>query len=100
MYIKREVKCLVVYAKCQEAAELKGDKEAFAYHGRRLRQSLDDIDLWADMAEAAMAVLEHILDHEHDDQLDGRTYIREQGGLWDAFVAARERAKGVSSGST
>ena len=100
MDIKREVKHLVVYAKCQEAAEVKGDKEAFAYHGQRMRQSLDDIDRWADMAEAAIAHAEYQIRVHSYAPVDSATYIRERGQLWDAYMAAREKTKEVSNEST
>lgn len=100
MDIKSEVKKLVVYAKCQEAAELKGDKEACAYHGQRMRRSLDDIDLWADMAEAAIAVAEYQATSGYDPEVDNQTYTAERGRLWHAFIMARAKAKGASNGST
>ena len=96
MYIKIKVKCLVVYAKCQVLADVKGDKEACAYHGQRMRRSLDDIDLWADMAEAALAYIEHQAATVHDSSVDSKAYMAERKRLWDAFVTAREKAKAMN----
>jgi hypothetical protein len=95
-----ELKKLVVYAKCQEAAEVEGEEEAFAYHGRRVRQSLDAIDQWADMANAAIALAEYQAISGYDPSVDSRAYTAERGRLWDAFIMARVKVKGASDEST
>ena len=91
-----ELKKLVVYAKCQESADVKGDKEAFAYHGQRVRRSLDAIDRWADVAEAAIALAEYQATSGYDPDVDNKTYTAERGRLWDAFIMARAKAMAVN----
>ena len=100
MDIKSQVKCLVVYAKCKAACEAVGDEHGIEYHGKFLRESLDRINLWADMAEAALALAEHQATSGYDPEVDRSTYVRQRGELWDAFIMARAKAKGVNNEST
>ena len=100
MDIKSEVKKLVVYAKCQQEAETIGNVRAVEYYGKFVRQSLNAIDRWADMAEAAIAHAEfQVSSHSRngdDAPMDGATYIRERGKLWDAYMEARAKAKAIT----
>ena len=96
MYIKREVKNLVVYVACQQDAKTSGNTRSVEYYEKFVRQSLDDIDRWADMAEAAIALAEHQATSGYDPGVDGKTYTAERGRLWDAFLAAREKAKAIN----
>lgn len=98
--IKSEVKKLVACAKFQQLAETRGYPREFAYYGKFVRESLDDIDRWADMAEAAIAVAEYQATSGYDPEVDSETYTPERGRLWHAFIMARARAKGVNNGST
>lgn len=98
--IKSEVKKLVVHAKCQELASMRGDGDAEEYHHNRSQQSLDAINRWADMANAAIAVAEYQATSGYDPEADIRDYTVERGRLWHAFIMARAKVKGVGNGST
>ena len=92
MDIKSEVKELVVYAKCQQEAETIGNVRAVEYYGKFVRQSLDAIDRWADMANAAIALAEYQATSGYDPEVDRSTYVQQRGRLWDAFIMARAKA--------
>lgn len=96
MDIKSQVKCVIVYAKCKAACEANGDEHGIEHHGKFLRESLDRINRWADMANAAIALAEHQATSGYDPGVDGKTYTAERGRLWDAFLAAREKAKAIN----
>jgi len=91
---------LLVYAKCQQIAETSEDVDAAAYHERFVRQSIERINRWADMANAALVFCEYQVNNGWDANVDGATYIRERGKLWDAFMESRAKAKGMGNEST
>ena len=100
MDIKSEVKNLVVYAQCEEASAQRGNVDAEKRYQRLCRQSLDAIDRWADMANAAIALAEHQATSGYDPEVDIATYTAERGRLWDAFIMARAKAKGANNEPT
>ena len=99
MDIKREAKKLAVCVACEQAAKASGNARAVEYYGELVGRLLDGIDRWADMAEAAIAYVEfQVSSHSRngdDAPMDGATYIRERGKVWDAFMEARGKAKGI-----
>ena len=100
MDITAEIRFLLTYVQCQHDAEALRDADAAAYHERFARRSLKRINRWADMANAAIAHAEfQVSSHSRngdDAPMDGATYIRERGKLWDAFMEARARAKATN----
>jgi hypothetical protein len=93
--IKGEVENVAVFAACRASCESHGDARGATYHNRCLQDLLTRINHWADMAEAALAYVEWQIDNGVDVPMDGATYIRERGKLWDAFMVARGKSKGV-----
>ena len=96
MNIKSEVKNLFVYAQREEASAQRGNVDAEKRYQQLCRQSLDAIDRWADMAEAAIAVAEYQATSGYDPEVDSATYTAERGRLWHAFIMARAKAKAMN----
>ena len=97
MDVKNEIKNLVLYAMCQQDAVTFGSARAANGYGQLVGQSLDNIGRWADMAEAAMAYMEHQAASVGDPVADEAAYYRERCRLWDAFMLAKDKAKEVVS---
>lgn len=93
MDIKSEVKQLVMCVALQQDARTSGNTRAVEYYEKFVRQSLDAIDRWADMAEAAVALAEYQATSGYDSEVDSMTYTAERGRLWHAFIVARAKAK-------
>ena len=96
MDIKSEVRNLEVYAGCQQDAEASRNARAAISYGRLVGDSIDAISRWADMAEAALALAEYQATSGYDPEVDRSTYLRQRGELWDAYMAARAKAKAIS----
>lgn len=100
MNVKKAIRNVINEAKCQVDAERDGYDSIARVRRRCVDLMLEPIDRWADMAEAALAYVEYQFNDRSDAGRDGATYIRERGELWDAFMAARAKVKGVGNGST
>ena len=95
MDVKREIKWCTQVLKWQRDAVRSGNAREADSCGQLVGQSLDNIGRWADMAEAALAYVEWQIDNGVDVRMDGATYMREREKLWDAFMVARGKAKGI-----
>ena len=95
MDIKSELERLAVYAACKAACEAYDDHSGASDHGGRVRDSISRIGRWADMAGAALALVEWQIENPWNLLRCQVTYEREFGKLCDAFTAARAKAKGV-----
>ena len=96
MDVKNEIKNLVVYAKCQQDAVTCGSARAANGYGQLVGQSLDNIGRWADMAEAALAYMEHQATSVHDPDECDLDRAQQRATLWDAFIMARAKAANQS----
>ena len=88
----------VRYAQCQEV--IGWDGEGAERIRRQFGESVDRLCRVVEVAEAAIAHAEfQVSSHSRngdDAPMDGATYIRERGKLWDAFMEARARAKATN----
>ena len=63
---------------------------------RQAGEAGERLDCVVKAAEAAMAYAEYQVNNGWDANVDGATYIRERGKLWDAFMEARAKAANQS----
>ena len=90
----------VRYAQCQEVIGMEGEGV------ERIRRQFGEVEQRlcrvVKVAEAAMAYIEHQAASVYDpDDCDlayaQQSYAQQRGKLWDAFMAARDKAKEVTS---
>ena len=84
----------VRYAHCQEVIGMEG--EGVERIRRQFGESVDRLCRVVEVAEAAMAYAEFQADAGRETSMDGASYIRERVKLWNAFMAAREKAANQS----
>lgn len=85
----------VRYAQCQEVIGWEGEG------AERIRgqfgESVDRLCRVVEVAEAAIAYMEHQAASVGDPVADEAAYYRERCRLWDAFMLAKDKAKEVVS---
>ena len=67
---------------------------------RQAGEARERLDRAVKVAEAAIAYMEHQAASVGDPVADEAAYYRERCRLWDAFMAARDKAKEVNREST
>ena len=85
----------VRYAQCQEVIGMEG--EGVERIRRQFGESVDRLCCVVKVAEASMAYMEHQAASVGDPVADDSVYYRERCELWDAFTAARDKAKELAS---
>ena len=84
----------VRYAQCQEVIGMEGEG------AERIRRQAFEAGDWLDravnVAEAAIAYMEHQAASVGDPVADEAAYYRERCRLWDAFMVAKAKAKEVA----
>ena len=94
MDIKQAIREVAWMSRMTTAAS-DGDVFKKAIRNLRIKKQLESIDAWADMAEAAIALTEYQATSGYDPEVDRSTYLQQRGKLWDAFMEARGKAKGI-----
>lgn len=85
---------VVGYLRCHEVIGMDGD--GVERIRRQAGEAGERLDRVVEVAEAAMAYAEFQVNAGWEAGMDGASYIRERGELWDAFIEAREKAANQS----
>ena len=83
----------VRYAQCQEVLGWEG--EGAERIRRQFGESVDRLCRVVEVAEAAIAYMEHQAASVYDPDDCDLEYAQQRGKLWDAFMVARGKAKGI-----
>jgi len=84
----------VRYAQCQEVIGWEG--EGAERIRRQFGESVDRLCRVVEVAEAAMAYMEHQAARVYDPDECDLAYAQQRGKLWDAFIEARKKAANQS----
>ena len=95
MDIKQAIREVAWMSRMATAAS-DGDVFKKAIRNLRIKKQLESIDAWADMAEAALAYMEHQATSVHDPDECDLDRAQQRATLWDAFMEARARAKAAN----
>ena len=100
MDIKKEIGSLQLMERMRVRIFDSGDAAAVSRCHAEIDNAMRGIIRWLDMAEAAIALAQHQAASVGDPVADEAAYYRERCKLWDAFMAAKDKAKEVDREST